>query len=91
MLIVTEIVNIISIIVLAYSIYTIKQRNIASKHTKILTSTMAIYLACIILDRVNFYLIKSLSLEIAIPLLKIPLTIILIIYFIKLMRNKGSL
>lgn len=91
MLILTEFINIVSVIVLIYSIYTIKKRHIESKHSKILVSTMIAYLFFIIIDRLNFYLIGSLSLDIAIAFLKFPLTVILVFYLIRLMKNKNNL
>ncbi|MBF0710355.1 MULTISPECIES: hypothetical protein [unclassified Gemella] len=90
MLIFTELINIITIIFLSYVIVKIRKKNLKSKTSNILIYTMIVFVILTLLDVLNVFFIKNVSLDLAIILLKIPLVIILVAIFLKL-RKKGSL
>ncbi|MBF0747032.1 hypothetical protein IR073_05155 [Gemella sp. 19428wG2_WT2a] len=90
MLIFTELINIITIIFLSYVIVKIRKKNLKSKTSNILIYTMIVFVILTLLDVLNVFFIKNVSLDLAIILLKVPLVIILVAIFLKL-RKKGSL
>ncbi|MDO4814157.1 MAG: hypothetical protein Q3988_03590 [Gemella sp.] len=88
MFIFNEVVNILTIFILAYTIVRIKKRNIANANGLIYTMSAFIFLTLV--DIINTFFIKNPTLDLSVVILKLPLVVILVFYFIKL-RKKGSL
>lgn len=82
MLILSEIINIFIIGILGYTLFTIKQRGIQGKF---LPSLIITYITLIIIERINFYLIKNGPLALVIYVLE---TIVLITFLITLIKNR---
>lgn len=85
-----ELVNIITIIFLSYTVIRIKKKNTNTKGVNMLIYTMIAFIFLTVVDVVNAFFIKNPTLDISIVLLKLPLVIILVWFFFKL-RKKGSL
>lgn len=85
-----ELVNIITIIFLSYTVIRIKKKNTNTKGVNMLIHTMIAFIFLTVVDVVNTFFIKNPTLDISIVLLKLPLVIILVWFFFKL-RKKGSL
>lgn len=90
MIIFNEVVNILTICILAYTIMRIKKKNIQSKGATALIYTMSTFILLTVIDVINAFFIKNPNLDVAVVILKIPLVIILVLFFIRL-RKKGSL